>query len=483
MADQLRADVLSPQLTPHIWSIKDAGVEFTRAYCACPLCVPSRGAFFTGVYPNRNGSLINPWVEEDKKYGDVRKGFDSLYEMMEGEWDSIHSGKQHLFTEGGKLEDRVDGKTKFVATEVSYHAFLQANNKKRPGGPAFKNPVPEMVGGRKTRVARYSNPSVGVYEEGAQYFYDTYFADKAVEALRMRDKRKPLFLSAMFVAPHPPLEIPEPWFSHIRKEDVHLPENVGKFYQYQSPLQMYNITGVIGGHYTREQWKESWRVYLGLVSLLDELVGRILDEVKAQGLYDDSLIVFTSDHGEMLGSHSLYQKMCMYEESSRVPLFMKFPNDFKPAQKRYEALVSLIDVVPTFAEYFGLPHHSVFDGTSLLSMIRTGDAATLPSNLFIQYDGNGARSNFQRCIINGSYKLIIDLFKDEYYLELYDVVQDEQEKDNLVFSSNKYDNMIMDMISALEKHMKATGDLISLPKINLSAFRDAYGAIGAKQLG
>lgn len=483
MADQLRADVLSPELTPNIWSIKEGGIEFTRAYCACPLCVPSRGAFFTGVFPNRNGSLINPWVEEDKQHGDVREGFDNLYGMMEDGWDSIHSGKQHFFTEGGKLESKDGCKVKFVATETTYHDFLDKNGKKRPGGLKFKTPVPEMVGGRRTRLARYSNPSVGVYAEGEEFFYDNYFATKALEALKNRDRSKPLFLSAMFVAPHPPLEIPEPWFSRVRKDAVVLPENVGKFYKYQSPLQMYNLTGVIGGHYKLDQWKESWRVYLGLVSLLDDLVGRIIAELKEQGVYDESVIVFTADHGEMLGSHSLYQKMCMYEESSHVPLFMKFPKGFQTERKRYDALISLIDVVPTLADYFGLDHRNSFDGSSLLPLIKTGTDKSLPSSVFIQYDGNGSRSNFQRCVLKGRYKLIVDLFKDECYLELYDVVGDPQEKENLVFMSGELDSTIGDMLSELKEHMRATGDLIVLPNISLPLFRKLYGTIGAKQFG
>ena len=88
---------------------------------------------------------------------------------------------------------------------------------------------------------------------------------------------------------------------------------------------MYNLTGVIGTRYDREHWRET-RVYLGLVSLLDAMVAGILDELKEQGLYDDALIIFTSDHGEMLGSHALFQKMCMYEESVRIPLSFKFPS-------------------------------------------------------------------------------------------------------------------------------------------------------------
>ena len=479
MADQLRYDVLSPSLTPNIWSIREDGIEFSRAYTACPLCVPSRGAFFTGTYPNRNGSLINPWVEEDKSHGDVKAGFDNLYRMMSSGWNVIHSGKQHLFTEGGKLEDNPDFPASFVATEKTYHDFLKENGKRQPGGARFKSPVAEMVGGYKTRLARYSNPSVGCYEEDSRYFYDCYYADEALKALKARDMTKPLFLSAMFVAPHPPLDIPEPWFSAVKDEDFTLPDNVAQFYSFQSPLQMYNLTGMIGGAYKRDEWKESWRVYLGLVKLLDDQVGRLLDELKREGIYDSSLIMFTSDHGEMLGSHSLYQKMCMYEESAHVPMYIKFPSSFSPERKRYDEIISLIDIVPTLKDYFGFESNNGFDGVSLMPMIE-GKSEKAHDVLFMQYDGNGSRSNFQRAVLKGNNKLILDIFKDEYFLELYDTVNDREETENLLFSSDLHDAEAYEMLASLKAFMEDTGDLISMPEIDIASFRREHLTIPAK---
>ena len=99
MADQLRADVLGGQYTPNINKLAEEGVVFRRSYCACPLCVPARGSFFTGRYPNETGSFINPWEKTDEKHGYVRAGIPNLYSLMEEEWDSWHIGKQHLFTE------------------------------------------------------------------------------------------------------------------------------------------------------------------------------------------------------------------------------------------------------------------------------------------------------------------------------------------------------------------------------------------------
>ena len=287
MADQLRFDVFNRGYTPNIDVLMNESVRFSSAYCASPLCVPSRGAFFTGLCPSSNGSLINPWEKRDAKYGDVKSDIENLYSLMEKEWYSIHSGKQHLFTEGGKLEDR-DNLTVWASTEKSYKEMLKENNVRQPGVlPRFKTYVPEMVDGKVTKVAKYSNAETGLYPFDSKYFFDIYFTDEGIKALKQRDKSKPLFYSAMYLAPHPPLEIPEPWFSLVKIDDVILPENVGKYYPHQSPLQMYNLTGIVGARYREEEWKEAWRVYLGQVALFDACVGRLLNELKSEKIYND----------------------------------------------------------------------------------------------------------------------------------------------------------------------------------------------------
>lgn len=479
MADQLRWDVLGKGYTPNIDSLMDESTVFDNAYCASPLCVPSRGAFFTGLCPNTNGSLINPWEKKDAQHGDVKKEYENLYQMMEQDWYSIHSGKQHLFTEGGKLEN-TDGNVVWASTEHTYKQMLKSENVRQPGTlPKFKTLVPEMVGGKNTKIAKYSNAETGCYPYDEKYFFDKYFTTCALDAIEKRDKTKPLFLSAMYLAPHPPLEIPEPWYSRV-KDDFELPENVGKFYEYQSPLQMYNLTGIVGSHYTLDQWKEAWRVYLGLVSMLDDCVGQIIALLKEEGIYDNSMIIFTSDHGDMLGSHKLFQKMCMYQESAKIPLSIKMPKRAGFKAQHIDEYVSHLDVMPTISEYFEVEGKNAYEGTSLIKMMRDGNDDSHSEYVFIQYDGNGARSNFQRCILYKRHKLIVDLFKDEMFLELYNLDSDPIESNNLAFDESSSE-LIEKMYRVLDKHMKDTHDLISLPELNLDEFRTSYCDFKVKQ--
>lgn len=456
MADQLRYDAIGKH-TPYLQRLKRESVVFHRAYCASPLCVPARGAFFTGRYPNETGSLINPWVEQDREYGIVREGIPHLYGLLEADWDCRHSGKQHLFTDP-KPEVRPDTRTHWD-TEADYKRFLKEHGKPAPGGPRFRGLVPEMVSGRHTGVRSYSIPFYDRYEEGLDYFYDGYIANRSLAAIKDRDPARPLFLSAMFLAPHPPYHLPEPWYSRVREEEVELPDNVGVWYPDQSPLQMYNLTGALGTRYSREEWRAIWAKYLGLVNLLDDAVGRIIEELKLQGLYDNSLIVFTSDHGEMLGSHRLWQKMCMYEESVRTPLWIKFPAGYEPAVRETDQIVSAVDVLPTLCDFLGLAKPEGLSGSSLLPLVQGAPGSREAA--YIQYDGNGSLGNFQRCVVTERYKLIVDLFKDETFLELYDAAADPLEAANLA-AAGGHEAELGRLIGLLREHMERTGDRIDL---------------------
>lgn len=480
-ADQLRYDVLGKGYTPHIDALMQDSVSFPNTYCASPLCVPARGALFTGTYPGVNGSLINGWLPSEKPYSLVKDGTDHLYQVMERlGMACFHSGKQHLFVEGVPLEARPDTKTSWLTTENSYRAFVREQGKRLPGGPLFRTQIPEMVDGVHTRVCTYSNPHTGLYEEGYDYYFDGYFTNAAIDALDEFDKRQPLFLSMMYLAPHPPFDIPDPWYSLVDAAAVELPDNVNQWYAHQSPLQKYNLTGYIGGMHRQEDWREAWRTYLGLVSLLDDCIGRLLDKLKEKDLYEDSIIVFTSDHGEMLGSHCLFQKMCMYEESAKVPFSIHLPGGRQRGVVR-ETYVSHIDVFPTICEYYGVTPVGAVNGHSLKGLIE-GTEARQESPVYIQYDGNGSRGNVQRCVIWKNYKYIVDIFKDEYYLELYDLKNDRQEMENLMFEEDEekrsnFWETAQELDQLLRAHLQAVGDYLDLPDWNPEKFVRNYAAV------
>lgn len=468
MADQLRADIINAW-APNIMALAKDGITFTNAYAASPLCAPSRASFFTGRYPNRTGSLINPWAVPDTASGRVNAGIPNLYTLMQDDWDSWHVGKQHLFTEGPLMAS--GNKTTWV-TQDDYSQWMKEKGVAKPGGRQFKALVPEQVSGRYTHLRFYSTPLTARYEPGIDFFTDRYIGDQTQQAIKHRDKTKPLLLNSMFMAPHPPFHIPEPYFSAIDAQQVNLPENVGRWYPGQSPLQLYNITGYLGSRYSREAWRDTWAKYLGLVRLLDDEVGRIIQVLKEEGLYQQAIVIFTADHGEMLGSHSLWQKNCLYEESVRVPLLIKFPADFRTDRRAVGDAVSLVDVLPTLLDYTGVPVPDGLDGQSLLPLVQGGHP-TEKRALFLQYDGNGALGNFQRGIIRNGHKLIVDAFKDEVFLELYHVAEDPQETANLAFQP-QHEPTVLELLAILKDHMKQTNDRLVVPENAYDQFLKHY---------
>ena len=465
MADQLRCDALGAH-TPNINALAAEGMAFNQAYCASPLCVPARGSFFTGLYPNENGSIVNGWVPVDSHYGDVRDGIPSLYGLLQDGFDSWHTGKQHFMTRTRLQHDPAFERTHWLNMEAGYKEHLQSHGKRSPGGPAFQGLLPELTQNSRTIPRYYSIPTTGCYPEDLAFFYDGYIKDCSLEAIRGRDRDKPFALNAMFVAPHPPLEIPEPWYSQIKAEDVQFPENVGVWADGQSPLQLYNLPGFFGSKYSREDWQEVWRVYLGLVSLLDHCVGEIVQTLKDEGIYDDTLILFTADHGEMLGSHRLWQKMCNYQESIRVPLLFKLPKSLQAADTSgctSEALVSHIDIVPTLCDLLHLEKPAQLSGRSLVPEL-TGQPVPEDRDIFVQYDGNGAYGNFSRAILRQRageplWKLNVDAFKDETCAELFNLSDDPQEMHNCL---KAHPAQAAELMTALAAHMQRTGDLLEL---------------------
>lgn len=475
MADQLRYDAIG-KYTPYINALKKESFSFERAYCASPLCVPARGSFFTGLYPNETGCLVNGWEPQEVTYGQVNAGIPNLYELLQDEMDVWHTGKQHLFY-GEPLEKTAE-RVHWHPLENNYEKHLKAHGIRKPGGDSFRGLVPEMAFGTTTRAKTYSVPTTGCFEPGYEFFYDGYITQTSLDAIRGRDRSKPLLLSAMYLAPHPPLDVPEPWYSRWSEQDIELPDNVGIWSKDQSPLQLYNLTGAIGTRYSPEQWKEIWRVYMGLVSLLDDSIGMLIEELKEQGIYDDTLIVFTSDHGEMLGSHRLWQKMCMYEESVRTPLMFKLPKSWEGGVGESDVLASSIDVFPTLCEALGMELPRRISGKSLMPLIR-GEQSVGRSEIYIQFDGNGARGNFQRCILDHDYKLIVDMFKEELYLELYRISEDRQEQRNLAFDEVE-GSRVERMLELLRKHMAQTGDPLSIPIYAYSQFIRKYKSFHMK---
>ena len=173
-----------------------------------------------------------------------------------------------------------------------------------------------------------------------------------------------------------------------------------------------------------------WEAYLGMTSYADEIIGAFIQKLKDKGIYENTVIVFTADHGDHLGQHKMYQKMEMYDQAIKIPLLMKIPN---VNHKKVETNVSHLDVLPTLLDYLQIENNKEsFDGESLFKYIQNNN---FPKERFVysQYSGNQvAIGDIRRAIVGNKIKYVWDGDTQE---ELFDLAIDPLEMNNL--ASNK----------------------------------------------
>lgn len=350
MTDQQRPDTLgfrgqTPCKTPNIDRIAAEGVSFDNTITPCPLCLPSRASLFTGLYPTQNDMMSN------------QTGYLKTCEMLDhfraNGYQINYAGKWHM-GEGniGDFTDRHAGdSTKKYSRWCLDHGLID--------GWMFNDPAT-----RTTREPSMSIPKVHRQDLPADKTNEAYVTDIALDMIRSRDKEKPFFQIVSYNGPHPPFMIPEPYFSMYDPADVPMPKNFGpssgehnvhceSFYR-----DLFNDHGV-----EFDQWRASYAVYWGFVTMIDDFVGQVIDAMTAEGLMDDTIIIYTSDHGENLGAHGLWQKMVPFEESIRVPLIIRAPGSWQPSRNKTPA--SLVDVAPTLADLCGLPANSEWPGRGI----------------------------------------------------------------------------------------------------------------------
>jgi len=349
VTDQQRPDTLgyrgqSPCRTPNIDGIAACGVSFDNTITPCPLCLPSRASLFTGLYPTQNDMMSN------------QTGYLETCEMLDhfraAGYQINYAGKWHM-GEGNiaVFTDRYAGDS---TPEYSKWCLDQG----LIDGWMFNDPTT-----RTKRTPSMSIPKVHRQDLPVDKTNEAYITDFATDMIRTRDKTRPFFQVCSYNGPHPPFMIPEPYFSMYDPADVPMPDNFGPQKSEHAAHASSYYRDLFNDHGLGfDAWRASYAVYWGFVTMIDDFVGQLLGTLDDEGLTDDTIIVFTSDHGENLGAHGLWQKMVPFEESIRVPLIIRAPG--KPTAAS-QTPASLIDVAPTLAALCGLPVRSDWPGRNL----------------------------------------------------------------------------------------------------------------------
>ncbi len=342
--------------TPNIDRLAGRGVRFDRAYCAYPLCGPSRNAFLTGLYPNSTGILTNGQI--------FRQTIPSRASLPQA------------FRQQGYLAARVGKLYHYnVPNSIGTNGHDDPGSwevETNPAGvdrldeePLIYSLTPGSFGGTLSWHA--SDKPDEKHTDGLEAADAEWILERCA-----KQKDRPFFLAVGFFRPHTPYVSPKPYFDLYSKEQMPVVQGI------EDDQKDIPKAGLMS--YKKEQDKltdelrrEARQAYYASISFMDAQAGRVLAALDRLGLRDNTIVVFTSDHGYHLGEHGLWQKQSLFEESSRVPLIMAGPGVAKPGSVA-TAPVSLLDVYPTLTELCGVKPPEIMHGQSLAPILKDTSA-------------------------------------------------------------------------------------------------------------
>ena len=417
MTEQHRGDRLSIEghpvlLTPNMDEIGARGCRFTRAYSTCPICVPARRSFLSGQLPSTHRFFTNCNIEWDGPTvaGELSKaGYHTCWvgRSMHQTPPRKRYGFDHVVMNGhpAPLDD--------------YDEFLSAHQPKGAGGYYGTGVM------HNDWTARPWHMDEGLH-------HTNWTVNLALEFLRKRDPSCPFFLVVSFVAAHPPLIPPAFYLERYLRTGVPEPP-IG---DWATPPQHDGLGGGVSARkvkLTGEALLSARAGYYGLINHVDDQIHRLLNNITGVDRMTDNntIVIFCSDHGEMLGDHYAWAKSLPYEGAARIPLLIRAPERFgiKPATV-VDAPVGLEDIMPTVLEMAGVSIPTTVEGKSLLPLMQGKQVAWRPW-IHIEYQyGTG----FQ-CLTDGRQKYI--WFTDDGREQFFDLVADPQERRNLIHASDR----------------------------------------------
>lgn len=363
IADDLTATAVScygntVDTAPNIDRLASQSVRFTRAYCQYPVCGPSRASFLSGYYPN--ATTTYGYVSGRENIGPDRKTWPQLFKEN-GYYTArvskiFHMGVPIDIEKGSNgTDDEASWTERFNSQGPEWQA--PGEGELVQGNPNGDLPI---QGGNVMTIVKADGDDL-VHSDGKT-------AQKTIELLR-KHKDEPFFLAVGFVRPHVPFVAPKAYFDPYPFEKMHLPPKLSWDWD-DIPERGINYVNSRNGQMSNEQQKKALAGYYASVAYMDNQVGKVLDALKSEGLEDNTIVIFTSDHGFHLDEHDFWMKVSLHEESAKVPLLIKVPGK-KPAVSH--SFAELIDLYPTVAELAELAHSEHLQGKSLVKILDNPD--------------------------------------------------------------------------------------------------------------
>lgn len=445
-------DPYSPCKMPNIKNrLADRGMRFQYAYTPTALCAPARASFFTGLYPSAHG-MYNNYHSTPVIHSGLFEGVRLFSEVLrEAGYNLSYIGKWHVSGEKtpedygwkvlwesglGPLKAPTPGRREEnlkSRVDISKSGFIQ-----RPGWPDYL--LYDVIDIKLADTVDYIRTEIAVNE-----------------IKRLSKENKPWVVYIGFTQTHDPYFAPKKYVDMYKLEDVPLPPNYYDTLE-DKPRIYKRMKDQLWSQLTESQVKEAIRCYWALCTMTDELVGILLDTLEDLDLLEDTIVIYTSDHGDEVGSHGLFLKgIIPFEESYRIPLIISWPEVIKP-RSICDNFVTLCDLAPTFYEIAKIekPPHS--HGKSILNILRGEQPENWTQTFYGQFLGTEYYYT-QRIIRDKRYKYVFNGFDID---ELYDLERDPYELINLA-GKKEYEELKKELIKELWRWAVKTDDIIFNP--------------------
>lgn len=407
--------------TPHFERLAKRSVTFANAHCAAPACHPSRVAMMTGVHPTTSGIYRNLFGAHGPRWRHESKVLENAIVMSQHFRDHGYHAAG-----GGKIFHTLQ----WTPGDSQNDPDAWDEYRGDPLDPISKDwPRPDFVGKRDQNEGFVGRRPLNNYYFGAAPVElkaeegDGAVVDWAVERMKAKPKDKPLFLAVGLFRPHIPWEVPQKWFDLYPEEEVQLPAHL------KEDLKDAHRHGREGWHKwvtENKQWKHLMRGYLASISYVDYELGRLLDGLDTSPMAKNTVVVLWTDHGFHIGEKENWEKFALWDQTTRVPLFIHAPGLSKDGVET-RAPATLTDIYPTLCELAGIPIPKQCDGTSLVPQLKD-PAKPKPQLALTSYQFWGENKP-SHGVADSRYRLIR---YGNGFEELYDLKSDPNEFTNRI---------------------------------------------------
>lgn len=445
--------------TPNIDNLARQGVMFTNAYTPSPLCAPARASLMTGVYPHQHTALhhkVNDTEPGHTRFPGILPDLATIGQVFrENGYKTAAIGKMHVHGELDGVND-----LGFDVTDMRFYTWFPGSHyRDRAGGDWYRR-YREMSPYQTMRYhdidsARFAhlppgltvkdnNSSQNIYNvetlvEKEEQMMDHIVADISIELIKdWAAQDQPFFIHVGFEKPHEPYNVPRRYMDMFKPEQMVLPDTWDEVNHYGP--RPYHMKWLVRNNPQKNIARNTIASYYACTYSMDEQVGKIVDICIEAGIYDNTIFIYTSDHGEHMYHHSMLQKHNMLETAAKIPLIVVYPKAI-PVNEVNNSIVSLLDLLPTFTEVAGLEIPESFAGVSLLE---PATGSNNPERMVYSeiYSANGNYPLFpddkmipmRMC----RYKNFKYIYTHGHIEQLYDLNDDPDEMNNLArnLSSN-----------------------------------------------